>query len=469
MWGVLSSKPRMFSVLFEIFSWRWAFPLLLLWNAIPVQAQPGSRPNFVVIVTDDQNVADLEVMPKTRAHLFDKGIRFDKGYVTTPWCCPSRATIFTGLYTNHHLVVGNSSPLSARTVAQEFHSNGYFTGIVGKYLNSWDGQYRPEFNYWRVFRGGNVRKINPIFNENGTFRLRRGHIVKVMKRYLIDYLDLVGQQSEPFLLYWTPNLPHRPAIPEKKYRSALSSYDLPVFPNAGCTARTDKPKYIRDTPCVKPTKRAVVHRNQLRVLLSVDDTVDLLVKTLEQKGLLENTVIFFISDNGLMRSAFGLSGKPYPYENNIRVPFAMRYDRMKIGGQSTTKLVGNYDIAPTMYDLAGINPPYTMDGRSLVSLLHGAPTWRETLLFESFTEIPLEGTPKQPFVGITDGRYTLIVNRGDIPEFYDLLLDPYQLTNAWQFNQQKARELFERIRAERPDVTSEVWLTSEVKAYLGVL
>jgi arylsulfatase A-like enzyme len=128
------------------------------------------RPNFIIIVTDDQRYDTLDYMPLTRAKLFDKGMTFTRAYVTTPLCCPSRSSILTGMYAHDHLVFDNYAPLQKPTFVQRLHDAGYFTGIVGKYLNSWDGTARPEFDDWVVFAGHSSAQhyFDPTLNVNGT-------------------------------------------------------------------------------------------------------------------------------------------------------------------------------------------------------------------------------------------------------------------------------------------------------------
>ena len=114
------------------------------------------RPNFLIIVTDDQRFDTMEYMPNTRQLIFDQGVTFSRGYITTPFCCPSRASILTGLYAHNHYVLENTDKLRLPTLVEDLQKNGYYTGLVGKYLNSWDGEARPEFDYWISFFGGTV-------------------------------------------------------------------------------------------------------------------------------------------------------------------------------------------------------------------------------------------------------------------------------------------------------------------------
>src|SRR3972149_4416896 len=134
-------------------------------------AAVAERPNFLVIIADDQRYDTLgSFMPRTQARIFNEGVQFTKGYVTTPLCCPSRASILTGMYAHRSGVRVNSDILRHRTFADRLHEEGYFTGVVGKYLNSWDGSARPEFDFWAAFAGGGSRYFNPRLNVAGSWR-----------------------------------------------------------------------------------------------------------------------------------------------------------------------------------------------------------------------------------------------------------------------------------------------------------
>jgi arylsulfatase A-like enzyme len=129
-----------------------------------LQDDPDQRPNFLIIISDDQRYDTMEYMPEVKARIFDEGVTFSNAYVTTPLCCPSRYTMFTGLYARHHGIKNNVDYVERPTVIQGLHARGYYTGIVGKYLNSYPiskkDQPLPEFDYWAQL----VRRINRCQN-----------------------------------------------------------------------------------------------------------------------------------------------------------------------------------------------------------------------------------------------------------------------------------------------------------------
>lgn len=127
----------------------------------------SDRPNILIIVSDDQRFDTMEYMPLTKSQIFDQGVTYRRGYITTPACCPSRASILTGMYAHKHGVLVNQDVLNKSIFVRDHLNAGYLTGLVGKYLNSWDGSPRPEFDYWVSFDGGGSPYYDPDLNMQG--------------------------------------------------------------------------------------------------------------------------------------------------------------------------------------------------------------------------------------------------------------------------------------------------------------
>ena len=405
--------------------------LLLL--AAPAVAQEV-RPNFIVIVSDDQRYDQLtdQEMPITMNELVQKGTRFSKAYITNPPCCPSRAAILTGSYSSRNKVYGNRYPLSDdhKTVAHFLQSAGYTTGLVGKYLNSWNGTPRAEYDYWLSHSGALAAFENPTLNENGTFKQFKGYTTNILTRHAYKFIESAHTQRKPFFLFLTPNAPHAPAIPEAKYKNYFSDIKAPRPPNYNIPP-SNKPAHMQHIKKLSKSKQLEIdefYRNQLRTLRSLDDGIGVLLELLDEKSILENTVLFFISDNGVFLGEFRLRGKSRVYEPAIRVPFVMRYDRACTAGLKSDALVANIDITPTILHIAGIPIPAYMDGKSLQPLCTGnAQSVRKQLLIESWGNRGKRGN--RGFMALHTGDTVYVENEDDLSEYYILSDDPHQLNN----------------------------------------
>jgi N-acetylglucosamine-6-sulfatase len=449
--------------------------LLLLFHVYltlsPCLAQPKQSfekhvPNFVVIISDDQVRGDLEqAMPFTLKHIVQEGMQFSDAFVTTPWCCPSRASILTGQYASKHKVLRNEVSLEGRTIAHDFQEQGYLTGIIGKYLNSWSGDRRSEFNFWRVFHFGNAITFNPKFNEDGTWIRKHGHVMKIVRDYTKEFLTSAEIKKQPFLLLLTPTAPHYPAIPEAELDTLGVTPTVKRPDNWGCEKRVGKPHWVRALPCPKQKtvrKQEEFQMRQLKVLRSLDELVKVVYSELLAQQLLDKTAIIFTSDNGLLRGSFGLYGKPHPYNDAVKVPFALRYPKHFPPLSTEERMVANIDIPATLYDLGGVKPSRTLDGLSLANLVKQGGLWREDLLLEGFGMSPKPLAPRT-FASLVTEKYQLIVHARDIWELYDRQNDPLQLNNlASNFSYlAEAQKLFKRLTVLRKDILQEKWLNQK--------
>jgi len=164
-------------------------------------------------------------------------------------------------------------------------------------------------------------------------------------------------------------------------------------------------------------------RRQVQMLNALDQAVASLLAYLAEQGQLDNTMVVYLGDNGFFWGEHRIQeGKNRVYEPSQHVPFALRYPPLVTGPRLESRLASNIDIAPTIYQLAGLDIPAEVDGRSLVPLLEGGGKWRQTLLLESW--------PAQPYQSIHTERYVYVETNNQRSELYDLEADPYQLENA---------------------------------------
>jgi len=411
----------------SIFQFTFAVILILSTSGCRVPFVEDKRPNFLIIVTDDQRFDTMEYMPNTQQLIFDQGVTFSSGYITTPFCCPSRASILTGLYAHNHYVYVNTDKLLLPTLVEDLHNNGYYTGLVGKYLNSWDGSIRPEFDYWVTFWGGTIpHYYDPELNVNGDWGKRTGYITYLFEDYVKEYLDKATSQRKPFFLLFAANAPHAPYTPLKEDKGLLT--DLPPHrpPSYSEEDISDKPSSIANKPLIDEdaaTDIDSIRRRQLLTLISLDRSIGAIMQKLEETGELDNTVVIFLSDNGKHWGEHRMNTKSTAYEEVVKVPFAMRYPALVPTPYIENGLVANIDIAPTIYDLSETRMPKIIDGLSMVNLLNSEGEWRSNLLLEAWPD-------RGHWKSVHTGQYVYIETVDDISEFYDLLNDPFELENG---------------------------------------
>lgn len=397
------------------------------------RAQTFQPPNFVVIVTDDQRADTMDVMPKTTNWFGTRGRRFTNGFATTPLCCPSRASIFTGRYSHNHRVRTNDDAfrLDQETTIQYYlQSAGYRTALFGKYLNKVHRD-PPYFDNWAIPRTRHYAGTYWDLDGQRTF------IQTYSTSFLADRAASFLSASEntddvPWLMFITPQAPHTPFTVEAQY----SDDPVPPWnPDPSINERdvSDKPAYIQNKDRVDVERAERTRQLQLQTLLSVDDLVDEVFTKLEETGELDNTYVFYTSDHGYSWADHRLFSagalKNTPYTNSTKVPFFM-YEPPAVSGADDDRLVGNIDLAPTMIDLAEVPAPVDppMDGRTLVG------DWRrEWLLLEWWKARGQSGIPPWRSLRSSDAQYTEYLNRrGKVidREYYDLVDDPHQLENV---------------------------------------
>ncbi|XP_020641664.3 N-acetylglucosamine-6-sulfatase [Pogona vitticeps] len=469
-----------------------AQPLLLL-LALGSSAWVGAswkearKPNVVLILTDDQDtyLGGMTPLKKTNALIAEMGITFSNAYVPSALCCPSRASILTGKYPHNHHVVnntleGNCSSKSWQKIQEPYTFPailksvcGYQTFFAGKYLNEYGaedaggiGHVPPGWSFWYALEK-NSKYYNYTLSVNGKAR-------KHGENYSIDYLtDVLANVSldfleyksnfEPFFMMIATPAPHSPWVAAPQYMKSFTNVSAPRNSNFNIHGK-DKHWLIRQakTPMTNSSIQFLddAFRKRWQTLLSVDDLVEKLVKRLEFHGELNNTYIFYTSDNGFHTGQFSLPiDKRQLYEFDIKVPLLVRGPGVK-ANQTNKMLVANIDLGPTILDIAGYDLNKTqMDGMSLLPLLRGDSnvTWRSDVLVEYQGEGHNSTDPTCPALGpgVThcfpdcvcedaynntyacvrtlsaswDLQYCEFDDREVFVEVYNLTADPHQITN----------------------------------------
>lgn len=412
-----------------------------------------SRPNFILIVTDDQDVDSVKHMPKLQSHVIEKGITFTSAFVTSSVCAPSRGSILTGRYPNNTGITNNYKQFHGnseqRTLATLLQEAGYRNALVGKYFNFY-GKSSPQFippgwDRWHAIIDENTY-YNYRLNENGTVvqygNSTDDYITDVLSAKAAHFVDTQAVDT-PFFLLVNTVAPHTPIVPAPKYENALR--DIPVSFEFEDDV-SDKPAWVQNYTSQNDKlirnhfgnmkKMEEVYRKRWRTLLSVDDMIATLINQLKQKGLFENTYIFFLSDNGDgLSKHIPVSPKLSPYDEGIHVPFFVIGPHFP-GNRKSDHLVSTVDILPTLADLADIEPFADIDGRSLVPLFTNAPPeggWREAVFahlgvvseFWTWKSTP----PPYQLMRTKNSKY--IEYATGEREYYDLAADPDEMENIY--------------------------------------
>ncbi|MFN2471754.1 MAG: sulfatase [Gaiellaceae bacterium] len=431
-------------------------------TAQSVERRPAaerSRPNIVVIMTDDQTVENTRVMRNTKRLIAAEGATFTNSIVSYALCCPSRATFFSGQYAHNHRVLNNKAPYGgygrfhAKTSLPVWlRQGGYYTAHVGKFLNGY-GRTKPRqvpagWNDWfGTVDPTTYRYWNYTMNENGTLVRYGGRMrdyqTDVTTRLAVEAIERHATKPKPLFLnvaYMAPHSgspvaiddPPRMLTPEPapRHRDRFVFEPVPNVPSYDEENLKDKPVGIRRR---KPLEDYVAfaitenYQQRLESLLAVDEGVAAIVRALETTGELDNTVIIFTTDNGYFHGEHRIAnGKVLPYEEALRVPLFVRGPGIK-AGLVLPELVANIDLAPTIAELARVPPGRIVDGVSLVGLMRtgGWSVNRDSIVVEGG---PFD-KPSQEFSGIRTLRWQYSEYGNGDEELYDLVSDPYELEN----------------------------------------
>ena len=407
----------------------------------PLLAKTSARPNFVFILIDDLRYNALGVTghPFVKTPNIDRiareGAVFERAFVTTSLCSPSRASFLTGRYVHAHGVRGNgdNAALSHQLVTfpKLMRDSGYETAYVGKWHMGTDDTPRPGFDRWVSFRGQGVY-IDPPINVDGKQVKATGYITDILTDHAVEFLK--QPRTKPFCLYLAHKAIHGPFTPADRHKSLYSTEPIERNPNAKDTLE-GKPAMTRTIdgqPAVKVGGGSSddLIRNQLRCLQAIDEGVGKILKTLEAARQLDNTLIIFTSDNGYLWGDHSLGDKRWAYEESIRIPMVARYPKWIKAGSKIRGMALNIDIAPTALDLAGVKPPANVHGRSLIPLMRGkSKNWRTSFVAEYYLEKQYQRVPTYHGLRTDRWKYVHYDDLQNMDELYDLQADPYEMKN----------------------------------------
>jgi arylsulfatase A-like enzyme len=435
----------------------------------------------------------------------DEGMRFDHCYVTNSICTPSRATILTGTHNHVNRVTTLRTHLDNRlpNVAKHLQQGGYQTAMIGKWhLGQGPAHWPTGFDFWSVLPGQGIYH-DPVFAEMGETVTKRGYVTDVITDESIGWLEK-RDESKPFFLMCHHKAPHRPWDPKPEHRS-LYTDEIPRpetftddYSNRARAAEQARMRIVRDMTyddldlvqtAESPGESAAgmgrhkfvpfpddlegfelrcrntgevftfkTHdelrrfkyqrymQKYLQCVHSVDENVGRLLDYLDEKGLAEDTVVFYTSDQGFYLGEHGWFDKRFIYEESFQMPFVVRYPRRVKAGSVNQDMVSNLDFAQTFLDLANVSEPNYMQGRSIMPLLEGeTPSDWTDLAYHRYWMNQDDIHNAYAHYGIRTHDYKLIywynedcreegANPGtDEPEWelFDLKKDPRELNNVY--------------------------------------
>lgn len=421
------------------------------------------------------------------------GVRFTNSFVANSLSGPSRACMLTGKHSCANKFYDNTSCVfdgAQQTFPKILHENGYQTALIGK----WHLESLPTgFDHWEIVPGqGNYYNPDFINMKNDTIR-KKGYLTNLITDMSIDWLENQRDKEKPFCLLihhkavhrnWLPEIKNLPLyeerifpLPENFYddykgRAAAAAQEMSIARDMDLIydlkmLKKEKSSRLKKSYELMLNRMDSVDRRQfedfyapiaeafyklnlqgkelaewkyqrymrdyLKVVKSLDDNVGRVLDYLEEKGMLENTLVVYTSDQGFYMGEHGWFDKRFMYEESMRTPLLMRLPKGLSAQGDITEMVQNIDYAPTFLDLAGIQVPEDMHGVSLLPLLKGGhpADWRKALYYH-FYEYPAEHMVKRHY-GVRTDRFKLIHFYNDIDrwELYDLKKDSAEMHNLY--------------------------------------
>jgi N-acetylglucosamine-6-sulfatase len=418
----------------------------------------AARPNILFILTDDQRFDTVDtthsidgvtpVMQTVMSEIVNKGVRFENSFVTTALCAPSRSSLLsakyshtTGVHDNGGGDGGFGAFNDASTIPVWLKAAGYHTGLYGKYINGYNSAapyIPPGWDEWHAFK--QVAYFDYTLENNGA-EVAYGsadadYSTDVLRDLAVQFIHDASSQ-QPFFLYFAPKAPHAPATPAPRHAGMFSSIPPWRPPNYNEADVSDKPAWVQAIApwgTNKQNNQDAFDRKQLESLQAVDEAVAALLQALTDIGQIDNTIIIFASDNGYSWGSHRWEPKQCEYEECMRVPLAIRYRPLAPLPRVESGFGLNIDHGLTLAELAGAIPDPGAEGVSMVRLLDGTATsWRTDFLQEHWDstagdETDLGSIPTYAEVRGIPWKYNELVT-GET-ELYDIVTDPYELTNV---------------------------------------
>ena len=467
--------------------------------------------NVIYIMADDHayqaisaygsQVSKLAPTPNID-RIANQGARMDAVYCTNSICGPSRASILTGKFSHingfYKNVDGGDFNGEQLTFPKVFQKNGYETAVIGKWHL---GTTPTGFDYSKVLInwGGQGTYYKPQFCINGTDTVveNKLHVTKAIENDCLDWLSK-RDTTKPFMLLYQFKAPHRDWRPDSMYHELFTDFDFPLpetfnddyegriaasenmmeigkhlnrrdmkqVPPSGLSRKDslrwlaygDKGQYWspNDTlkgDALKYWKFQTYIKDYLRCVAGIDRAVGSVLDYLEQNGLSENTIVVYTSDQGFYLGEHGWFDKRWMYEESFKMPFLIKNPKIIKAGTSSDAMIMNVDFAPTLLDMAGLEIPSEMQGKSFKGTFEGEEKSQRKSVYYHYYEYPI-WHKVQPHYGIKTDRYKLMhfYYSMDEWELYDLKTDPNEMNNIYS---DAPKELIEKLKRELQELRIE--------------
>jgi arylsulfatase A-like enzyme len=359
------------------------------------------RPNLLFVMSDDHAAhaisaygSRINATPNLD-RIADGGMRFDAAFCVNSICTPSRAAILTGTYNHVNGVTTLDTPMDNTlwTFPKALQAAGYRTGLFGKWHLGHGPAHDPTgFDEWRILPGqGHYH--NPVMLQPGPSPVveRGGYVTDLITDDCLRFVERAGDQ--PFALLCHHKAPHRPWEPSPRHAELYQDVDIsePDTLRDDLGGHADVVRAIRmrmmDLDPIVDLKGAVPPgldedaevgwryqryiKDYLRVVAAIDDSVGRLLDELDARGLTDSTVVVYTSDQGFFLGDHGWFDKRLMYEESLTMPLLVRYPALVAAGTVNRDIVVNVDFAPTFLELAGVDIPGDVQGRSFAPLLGG--------------------------------------------------------------------------------------------------
>ena len=441
--------------------------------------------------------------------LAEEGIRFDRAYVENSLSTPSRACLMTGLYShqNGQRTLGKGIDTTVTFVSELLRRGGYQTAMIGKWHMQCEPKGFDYFYVFRG-QGEYYNPVLKSHLSDGQYLREEGYVTNLVTKHAIEFLE-ERDKDKPFCLYVHHKAPHRNWLPDIKYLDLYEDVTFPLpdnfhddYSGRGQAARDQLMTIDKDMTMIydlkvgeldeEPTRaphpkqmlewglsrmdsasrakweaaygprnKAMLEsglegeallewkfqryvKDYLRCIRSVDDSVGEILEYLDTHGLADNTIVVYTSDQGFYMGEHGWFDKRFMYEESYRTPLIIRYPGGKAGKVSDA-FIQNIDFAPTYLDVAGVDAPEEMSGRSLLPVIEKGGKeprkWRKYMYYHYY-DLPSEHNVLK-HDGVSDKRFKLIHfyggSEGDYSEFYDIRKDPSEMTNLYGNRRYKSR------------------------------